>query len=194
MQELIASLLLLARVSSVPVAPRQVDLDELVRGLARDLDPGATPAAGRITVSHLPAVRGDPGQLRQLFQNLLVNALKFRRPGRPAAVKVSGRIRADGAASIRVADDGVGFDMENARRLFQPFSRLHSRRDFPGTGMGLAICQRIVQRHGGAIAAVSEPGRGTTFTVIFPPPPKRGGGRAARAAPAGSASREEEAL
>ncbi len=168
MQALISSLLQLARVSAAPAAPCAVDLGELVRGVAADLDLAVQRAGGKISVGHLPVVTGDPQQLRQLFQNLISNALKFRRPDAPSQVRVAARALRDGRVEVRVEDDGVGFDMRYAQRLFQPFERLHSRKDFPGTGMGLAICHRIVQRHGGSISFASEPDRGTVFRVVLP--------------------------
>ena len=123
--------------------------------------------------------------MRQLLQNLLVNALKFTAPGRAPSVRLSGRAAADGRSELVVEDDGVGFDMKFAGRLFQPFQRLHGRQEFPGSGMGLAICRRIVERRGGTIAVESAPGRGTRFTIGFPAASAPRGEEAALARAAG---------
>ena len=109
-------------------------------------------------ISHdpLPAVRADAGQLVQLFQNLIENALKFRRDTVPRIHVAAAR--ADAAWEIRVADNGIGIDPEHRKRIFELFQRLHTRREFEGTGIGLAVCQKIVQRWGGEIRAEENPG------------------------------------
>jgi signal transduction histidine kinase len=122
----------------------------------------------RVEIGELPAVAADPLQMRQLFQNLIGNALKFSRPGVPPHVRVSASLPGDGTAVIRVADNGIGFDVKYLDRIFVPFERLHGRMEYEGTGMGLAICRKIAERHKGAITAESEPGEGTTFVVTLP--------------------------
>jgi signal transduction histidine kinase len=116
--------------------------------------------------------------MRQLFQNLIGNALKFHRPGVPPVVRVAaaglepGGGNGDGVAGPRyqvtIADNGIGFEEEYLDRIFQLFQRLHGRAEYEGTGMGLAICRKIVERHGGQITARSSPGQGATFVVTLP--------------------------
>ena len=104
----------------------------------------------------------------QLFQNLLGNALKFTRSGVPPVIRVDSRELPDGRVAISVSDNGIGFDMEHAPRLFLPFYRVKNKEQVEGSGIGLAICQKIVERHHGQITVESTPGQGTTFTVILP--------------------------
>jgi light-regulated signal transduction histidine kinase (bacteriophytochrome) len=106
-------------------------------------------------------VRGDPTQLRQLFQNLIVNAVKFRGPEAPE-VHVSAE-RRDGSWQFSVRDNGIGIEAQYQERIFVLFQRLHTRAEHPGTGIGLAICKKIVERHGGNISVESQPGHGSTF-------------------------------
>ncbi|MFI5344974.1 MAG: MASE1 domain-containing protein [Elusimicrobiota bacterium] len=168
MQKLIDGLLTLARVSASEAPARSVDLSALAADVVDGLDVALAESGGTIDLGKLPTVMADPQQMRQLLHNLIGNAIKFRRADRSPNVQVLGRTRDDGRCELVVADDGVGFDMKFAERLFQPFQRLHSRKDFPGSGMGLAICQRIVARHGGTISVDSAPDRGTRFTVVLP--------------------------
>jgi light-regulated signal transduction histidine kinase (bacteriophytochrome) len=114
----------------------------------------------------LPTVRGDGTQLVQLFQNLIGNAIKFRGERRP-------RVRVEAAQDeslwrFRLQDNGIGIDARYHNRLFDIFQRLHGREEYPGTGIGLAICKRIVERHGGRIWLESEPGHGTSFFFSLP--------------------------
>jgi signal transduction histidine kinase len=115
--------------------------------------------------------------MRQLLQNLIGNALKFFRPGAPPRVRVSAQRESRNdlvgpahreACRLSIEDNGIGFDEKYLDRIFTPFQRLHSRESYKGTGMGLAICRRIAERHGGAITARSEPGVGSTFIVVLP--------------------------
>lgn len=168
MQALIDGLLQLARAATQAQPARDVDLGSVAAGVVGDLEDLISRSDARVRIEAMPVVLGDPSQMRQLLQNLIGNALKFKRRDRPVTVRVRGRLLGDGRGEFSVADDGAGFDMKFASRLFQPFQRLHSVKDYPGTGMGLAICQKIVERHGGSISVDSAPGRGTTFTVSLP--------------------------
>jgi signal transduction histidine kinase len=115
-------------------------------------------------------VDADAMQMRQLFQNLIANALKFQKPGVPPVVAVSG-VPADvhgNRVEITVADNGIGFDEKYLDRIFTVFQRLHGRHAYEGTGVGLAVVRRIAERHGGSVTAASEPGRGSTFVVTLP--------------------------
>jgi two-component system, LuxR family, sensor kinase FixL len=172
MQVLIQDLLSLSRVAShaKPFAP--VDLSDVARVVISDLEVRITERNGRVEAGGLPVVFGDRGQLSQLLQNLIGNGLKFQKPGENPVVKVSGEAVTlpDGAASwrITVEDNGIGFDEKYRDRIFQIFQRLHGRNEYEGTGIGLAICRKIVERHGGVIAAHSSPGAGAKFVITLP--------------------------
>jgi signal transduction histidine kinase len=112
-------------------------------------------------------VRGDATQLLQLFQNLLANAIKFRRAGEPPLVRLSAQAIDDGWR-FEVRDNGIGIAAEYFERIFVLFQRLHGRGEYPGTGIGLALCKKIVERHGGRIGVESELGRGSTFWFTLP--------------------------
>lgn len=168
MQRLIDDLLSYSRVSQGPPAPGRVEtgdaVDEVLRSLAEEIsDTGA-----RIEVGDLPAVEGEGTMIEQLFQNLIANALKFTRESPPT---VHVRAERDGPRwRFSVADNGIGIDPDHAERIFQMFQRLHGSDEFPGTGIGLAICKRIVEAHGGEIHAEPSPAGGTIMTFTLPAP------------------------
>ncbi|MCM2335837.1 MAG: ATP-binding protein, partial [Pseudomonas sp.] len=163
MGALIDDLLAFSRLGRKPVERVEVDMHALVAHAAAEL--GAGP---RLRLEPLPAAHVDPVLFRQVWINLLSNALKYSAPrGDAARIVVSGE-RVAGWARYVVRDNGVGFDMRYADKLFGVFQRLHSNDEFEGTGVGLAIVQRIVVRHGGTIDAVAAPGEGATFTLQFP--------------------------
>ena len=117
----------------------------------------------------LPSVEADRSQMIQLFQNLVGNALKFQREGATPLVSIYSREIGNGRAhEICVEDNGIGFEEKYRDKIFMPFQRLHGRSGYEGVGMGLAICKKIVERHGGEIAVRSELGKGSTFVVILP--------------------------
>jgi CheY-like chemotaxis protein/nitrogen-specific signal transduction histidine kinase len=155
-----------------------VDLGQVAQEVVSDLQVTIEQAAGRVEQGDLPEIEADPTQMRQLLQNLISNALKFHREGVPPVVRISARLRhaermhrlatMPTLCEVTVADNGIGFDQAYAERIFGIFQRLHGRGTFPGTGIGLATCRKIVERHGGAIAAYSEPGTGTRFVFTLP--------------------------
>ena len=145
----------------------EIDLERTVREVASDLEGTVEAAGGSIEIGELPTVLADEAQMRQLFQNLISNAIKFRRDGVPPVVRIEGDVRGS-RAEIRVSDNGIGFDPRYGERIFRVFERLHGRGDYEGTGIGLALCRKIAERNGGAIAAESTPGKGSTFTVTLP--------------------------
>ena len=116
----------------------------------------------------MPTIEADPLQMRQLLQNLLGNALKFRRAGRHPGARASRPPSSTTSPSSRSRDNGIGFDEQYATRIFRAFERLHGARAYPGTGIGLALCRKIVERHHGTIAADGELDEGATFTVRLP--------------------------
>jgi light-regulated signal transduction histidine kinase (bacteriophytochrome) len=167
MQTLIQDLLAYSRVTSKAESFEPVDLRDVAERVVQDLSTRVDRTGGQVIIECLPKVEADPLQMRQLFQNLIANALKFHREGVPPLVTISGEAL-HGTAEIRVADNGIGFEMEYAERMFRLFERLHGRMQYEGTGIGLPIVQKIVERHGGSIRAESAPGAGATFVVRLP--------------------------
>jgi signal transduction histidine kinase len=143
-----------------------VDLAQVCAEVVEDLSDEIDRAQASVRITELPVLYADPLQMRQLFQNLLSNALKFRRPGITPEISVHGVV-SDAVAVIAVRDNGIGFDPESSLRIFRIFEQLHPRSEYPGTGIGLALCRKIAQRHGGTVTADSVPGVGSTFTVTL---------------------------
>jgi len=166
MQTLIHELLAYSRVQSRPSEPTPVVLSDLVADVLEDLAARIASSQAAVHVGPLPVIKADPTQMRQLLQNLIANALKFRRPDAAPVVRISALIGR--AIEITVADNGIGFDERYLDKIFMPFQRLHGRTEFEGSGMGLAICRRIVEHHGGTLTASSRPGRGSTFLISLP--------------------------
>jgi light-regulated signal transduction histidine kinase (bacteriophytochrome) len=166
MQELIDDLLKLSRVTTLTHDFVPVDLDDVMRQVAGDLEVAIHEASADVRIDELPTIDADPLQMRQLLQNLLSNAVKFRREGIAPSIHVSGRVHA-GVAEILIDDNGIGFDPQHAARIFGVFERLHPRAAYPGTGIGLALCRKITHRHGGSITADSKPGIGSRFKVTL---------------------------
>jgi signal transduction histidine kinase len=167
MQKLIADLLRFSRVATHGRPFAQVDLGQVTREVLVDLDDQVERSGATVRVGRIPTISADALQMRQLIQNLLSNALKFRRPGVTPEVSIDGSTNGVNARIV-VRDNGIGFDEQYSRRIFRVFERLHGRNDYPGTGIGLALCRKIAERHGGTIVAESAPGVGSTFTVTVP--------------------------
>ncbi len=165
MGALIDDLLAFSRLGRKELARMHIDMGGMARSVFEDLGP--TAEAATLRVSDLPPAVGDPAMVRQVFANLLSNALKFA-GGNGGAVVVVGGHNGGGENTYFVRDNGVGFDMEYAGKLFGVFQRLHSSEEFEGTGVGLAIVQRIVHRHGGRVWAEGELGAGATFYFTLP--------------------------
>lgn len=178
MQALISDLLALSRVVRKGSAFESVDLNAVARSVLDDLEARIDETGGCVDVGEMPVLEADPTQMRQLFQNLIGNGLKYRRPDVAprvvvAAEPLNGRdMDASSPATrvwrISVDDNGVGFDPMYAEQIFQPFQRLHGRSEFEGTGMGLSICRKIVERHGGTLVAMGRPDDGAEFVVTIP--------------------------
>ena len=167
MQELINDLLTYSRVGSRPLELEFVDTGEIVDEVISDLGMTIEDSGAMVTREELPSLTADHRQLQQLFQNLIANAIKFHKPGVAPVVHVSARREGDDCI-FRVSDNGIGIQAQYLDRIFVLFQRLHSRAEYAGTGIGLAICKKIVERHGGTIKVTSEPGLGTTFEFSLP--------------------------
>ncbi len=180
MQVLIHDLLQLTRVTTRALPFGRCKLDEAVRGVLADIEVMVSSKGAKVILTGLPTIEADATQMRQLFQNLIVNALKFQQPNTRPEVTVVGRTMKHlggelpgiphGAeiCEIRVQDNGIGFDAQFAEHIFSPFKRLHARTDYEGSGIGLSVCRKITDRHHGRIVAQSEAGRGATFVITLP--------------------------
>lgn len=164
---LVDDLLVYARVGRDDAAVERVSLSAAAREALDALAEPAREAGADVRIGDLPEVPGRRVQLRQLFQNLLSNALKFRAPDRPVAIDVSAA-REGAFWAVTVRDNGIGIAAEHHERIFGVFKRLHTSSQYPGTGVGLALARRIAFRHGGSIRVASKPGEGTAFTVLLP--------------------------
>jgi PAS domain S-box-containing protein len=178
MRRLIDDLLNYSRVTTQALPFSQVEMGALVREVISDLDELIAQTNARIHCGPIPNVAADPTQMRQLFQNLIANAVKFHRPEVPPVVEIASELvdvklpgnplDAVAGCRIEIRDNGIGFDEKHLGRIFQVFQRLRGRSEFEGSGVGLAICRKIVERHGGTITARSRPGEGATFIVTLP--------------------------
>ncbi|MEM7555085.1 MAG: PAS domain-containing protein [Cyanobacteria bacterium P01_A01_bin.84] len=171
MQTLIDDLLTLSRIATKAQPLRLVNLTQIVEEVLSDLEIRIQQTNGTIKLDPLPKIKADPLQMRQLLQNLVGNALKFHLPNHPPVVEISSQIIEKDSGfycQLTIKDNGIGFDEKYVDRIFQVFQRLHGRSEYKGTGIGLAICRKIVERHGGEITATSKPGNGTSFIVTLP--------------------------
>ncbi|MBN2621495.1 PAS domain S-box protein [candidate division WOR-3 bacterium] len=167
MQNLINDLLSYSRVTSKAKPFEQVNLNTVISEVLEDLEVRIKPDTDRINVADMAIIEADSRQMHQLFHNILSNALKFRRPGEPSIVTIE-CVSDTTTCTVKVTDNGIGFDEKYAESIFSIFKRLHSRSEFEGTGVGLAICKKIAVRHGGTIVASSPPGQGAIFTITLP--------------------------
>ncbi|MDD4888610.1 MAG: ATP-binding protein [Phycisphaerae bacterium] len=167
MSSLVSDLLSYSRVGAQERKRTAVDMNGAIEGAMANLQAAVADANATVTHDDLPRVTGDSTQMSQLFQNLVGNAIKFRRDGVPPRIHVAAQ--ADGhECTFRVSDNGIGIDPAHFDRVFLIFQRLHGRGQFPGTGIGLAICKKIVEQHGGRIWVESSPGQGSTFCFSLP--------------------------
>jgi len=169
MCQLLDDLLNLSRVTRKELTRRRTDLDSLVKEVRDSLQPEIEGREIEWQIGRLPTVECDPGLIKQVFANLLLNAIKYTRPRQRATIQVDQMI-CDGQPAVFVRDNGVGFDMKYADKLFGVFQRLHRQEDFEGTGVGLATVQRIIHKHGGRVWAEAEPYKGATFYFILGTP------------------------
>jgi PAS domain S-box-containing protein len=170
-QILINDLLDFSRVTTKAQPFQPIKLSEILEGVLSDLEVRIEKSGAILEVDLLPVVEADALQMRQIFQNLIGNALKFLREGVTPVVQVRSRVYFEYGeewCEIRVIDNGIGFEQQYAERIFQIFQRLHGRKTFEGTGIGLAICRKIAERHNGTLIAESEPEQGATFIFTLP--------------------------
>jgi len=179
LHNLINDLLAYSRITTRAQPFVQVNLNDVVRRVIGDLDLQIEETHAQVELAPLPTLEADPTQMYQLLQNLVSNALKYHLPDQPPHIRIAAPPAAageeNGMRQFQVSDRGVGFDEKYLDRIFQPFQRLHRSTEFEGTGMGLAICRKIVERHGGTITAHSTPGQGATFTICLPARQNSGG-------------------
>ena len=174
MSKLILGLREYSRVSTQEKPYEPLELNATVSGVLSDLEADVLAVNGQVNVADLPCIAAEPTQMRQLFQNLIANALKFHKPGVPPVVDITATTLPPSEESdtacyeIMVEDNGIGFSAEDAERIFGVFQRLHSEREFEGTGVGLAICRKIVERHGGQLTAAAEKDEGSCFRIVIP--------------------------
>ncbi len=187
MKTLITDLLVFSWVRTKAQPFTQVDLAQVAQEVLSDLEIKIEQTGGRVKVGDLPTIDADSLQMRQLFQNLIGNALKFHRKGESPVIDLqacmpngndqkneSGENSHNNVCQITVEDNGIGFDEKYADRIFGVFQRLHGRDEYEGTGIGLSICQKIVERHDGSIKAKSAPGKGAKFIITLPMKQSRG--------------------
>lgn len=180
MRRLINDLLTYSRVTTKAQPFETVDLGQIISEVTTDLQIAIEKSGGQVTWGQFPPIEADPLQMRIITQNLIANALKFRKPDVAPEVRIAARlcdateahkrfgVQAAAVAAIEIADNGIGFDMKYAERIFGIFQRLHGRNEYEGTGIGLATCRKIAERHGGRIVVDSAPGRGASFTIVLP--------------------------
>jgi PAS domain S-box-containing protein len=172
MRTLIDDLLAFSRVIRDAEPFASVDLAQITREVLGDLEVRISSSGGRVETGDLPRIEADATQMRQLLLNLIGNALKFQPPGAQPVVKVSARtfasVSGERHCELTVQDNGIGFEEQYAEKIFAVFQRLHGRGEYEGTGIGLAVCRRIADRHHGSIIGKSKPGEGATFIVTLP--------------------------
>lgn len=179
MHTLINDLLTFSRVTTKAQPFVPTDLGKIAKDVLSDLETTIEQSGGLVEIDDLPTIDADEMQMRQLFQNLIVNALKFRKADVAPAVRVEAQVfqaetsEIDGSVPkdlvrLSFADNGIGFDEKYLDRIFTPFQRLHARNEYKGTGIGLAVCRKIVERHGGTLTAESTPGKGANFIATLP--------------------------
>ena len=168
MTRLIDDLLALSKISYQPLRASKVDMTELARQAYEELREPSKGQEVDCVINELPPATGDPSLLRQVWVNLIGNALKFSQMRAKTEIEIGGNVAGPEFLTYYIRDNGAGFDMQNAEKLFGAFQRLHQSGDFEGTGIGLALVQRIVQRHGGTVWAEAKENEGARFAFTLP--------------------------
>jgi len=171
MQGLINALLNYSRLNTTTTAHESTDLNKILEDVKTDLNELILEKQAVINSSNLPVLHVIPHQFTQLFTNVIVNSSKYQRPDVAPLININAEMVQHNKLpywKISVADNGIGFDQQYADRIFEMFQRLHGRMEYEGTGIGLAICKKIVQNHNGFITATGKPGEGATFKIFLP--------------------------
>ena len=168
MRELIENLLQYSTLTAKEQEHTEIDLEDLINEVISDLEVRIQETSAKIEVGKLPRLYADKIQMQALFQNLITNSLKFRKKDIPPHVIIKSENKNNGLAEISLQDNGIGFDEKYLDRIFKPFQRLHTHTEYEGSGIGLTVCAKIVQVHGGKITAKSEPNKGSTFIITLP--------------------------
>jgi len=168
MGRLIDELLAFSRLGRQPIDPVWIDMETMARETFKELASANPERRLKLHLHPLPPARGAEAMIRQVWVNLISNAVKFSKNREYGEIEIGAKASEDGECTYYVKDNGAGFEMRHADKLFGIFQRLHSQQDFPGTGVGLALVQRIVQRHGGRIRAEAEIDHGATFYFTLP--------------------------
>ena len=174
MRKLIDDLLTYSRVTSNGNPFQKIELSQILKEVLSDLEIMIEQSHGKIEAQPLPAIEADPSQMRQLFQNLIANGLKFHRKDIPPVIQISGQILDSQELEMHFSDNGIGFEEKYLDRIFTIFQRLHGRHEYEGTGVGLAVCRRIIERHHGSLTASSTLNQGAVFKIILPLQQKKG--------------------
>jgi light-regulated signal transduction histidine kinase (bacteriophytochrome) len=175
MQSLVRDLLTYSRVTTRAQPLGLCNTDRILEEVLQDMETDISRENAVIDAKALPPVFGDATQIRQVFQNLLSNAIKFHQPGQPPGIMIYPEYNDEDGWTLVVSDNGVGFDTKYAGKLFNPFQRLHNQA-FPGTGIGLAIVKKILDRHGANVTVDSKVNQGTMFRIRFPTSDRAKGG------------------
>ncbi len=168
MQSLIDDLLSYSRLTTQTKPFEEINLAQIVNEVISDLEVRIEKSLGKVETSALPFIEADPTQIRQLFQNLISNALKFHKPDEPPLVKIYSSDEIEGFKIITVEDNGIGIEEKYYDKIFGVFQRLHGKDKYEGSGIGLAVCKKIVEKHEGTIKIESKPGIGTKFIISLP--------------------------
>jgi signal transduction histidine kinase len=172
MQMLLDSMLSYSRIATQPKAVSIIDLNDIAKEVILDMDFFLRKKSAVVTLDSLPSIHADYGQMYQLLKNLIGNALKFHKPDEVPTIHIYSRQKVSAENTnhweVVVEDKGIGFEEKESKKIFNLFERLHSKDHYEGTGIGLSICQRIAERHGGDILATSIPGQGAKFIIRFP--------------------------
>jgi len=167
MKNLISSLLMYSRIGTKAITFEKVDINNIVAEVLLDFEIPIKQTNAKIEVSNLPVINANPLQMHQLFQNLIGNALKYSKKDICPEIKISSSSHIDNSIIITIQDNGIGFDEQYAEKIFGVFQRLHGKNEYEGTGIGLSICRKIMEKHNGHIIAYSKAGEGSTFTIFL---------------------------
>ncbi len=168
MSHFIENMLNFSAISAEQISFEKIDLQERLKEICEDLSHIIVSAKGKINFSNLPEIEGNKTQIDQLFINLITNSMKYKQEDTPPIINIYKGDNVNGFYELFIEDNGIGFDEKFADRIFEPFQRLHNRTEYKGTGLGLTICKKIVDRHNGSISVKSTPKKGTTFIIKFP--------------------------